>query len=160
VIGGVEHLIDLEGFDLHSEPLEHPPTIRRSVAQVRRQHAGTWITHAAAVLDEAAHSPATNSLASASHTSAMRSITALLVTHQLHSSKRDGIPCMIQQLSQVDASSAAELRAALETRDPPFERANVVLRLAVGRLAVDPGMVQYLQQARAWIRKAQTVRTP
>lgn len=160
VIGGPEHLIDVEGHDVYSQPLEHPPTIRRGVAQVRRQHAGTWITHAAAVLDEATSSAAAIDWVSVSHSSAMRSVTALLVTHQLHNSKHDGIHRMLQQLSQADPAAAAELRATLEKRDPPFQKANAVLRLAAARLASDPGMAPYLQRAQAWLRKAQTVRTP
>jgi hypothetical protein len=160
VVGGVEHLVDLEGVEVYSHPLSNPPTIRRMPAQVRWEHAGTWITHSTAVLEVATSvrgdcgDAYAARLTSAAHASAMRAITALLVTHQLFSSKRDGIRAMLAQLGCVDAKSAQELRAILELADPPFQKAQAVLRLVVQRLGEDPGMTPYLQQAHAWLRKA------
>lgn len=162
VIGGVEHLVDVEGVDVYSHPLTHPPTIRRTPARVRQQHTGTWITHAATVLEEAASGArdgfgATDgraaSLASAAHASVMRAVTALLVSHQLHSSKRDGIPAMLTQLAAVDEETADELERVLKRAVPPLQRACAVLRIVVLRLGRDPGVTPYLQQAQAWLKR-------
>jgi hypothetical protein len=163
VVGGVEHLVDLEGVDLYSHPLSHPPTIRRTPTKVRQQHIGTWITHAAAVLDEATSGAQADSVgtpaargarhASAAHASVMRAVTALLVSHQLHSSKRDGIPAMLTQLASVDVVTAAELETVLKQSTPPFERACAVLQIVVVRLRRDPGVAPHLQQAQAWLEK-------
>jgi len=161
VIGGVEHLVDLEGVDLYSRPLREPPTIRRTPECVRCQHAGTWVYHAVAVLEEAM-APARTALVdapnnaakltAAAHASAMRAVTALLVTHALHSSKRDGIRAMLAQLGSVDAITTAELQAILERADPPFQKAQTVLRAVVERLGREPGMTPHLQQAHAWLK--------
>jgi hypothetical protein len=157
VIGGVEHLVDVEGVDVYSHPLSEPPTIRRAPDCVRSQHAGTWITHAVAVLEEAVssargapHLDATK-LTEAAHACAMRAITALLTIHQLHSSKRDGLPAMLTQLAGADAQAAAELQGVLERAGPPIQKARTVLQIVVGRLGRDPGMTPYLRQAHAWL---------
>ncbi|HEX8674509.1 MAG TPA: nucleotidyltransferase domain-containing protein [Longimicrobium sp.] len=169
VIGGVEHLVDLEGVDVFSQPLSDPPSIRRSPTQVRLQHTGTWITHAAAVLEEATSSEKADSagtpegaarLASAAHASVMRAVTALLVSHQLHSAKRDGIPAMLKQLAGVDPETAAELEAVLRRAGPPFPTACAVLRMVVLRLGSGPGMAPYLNQAQVWLKTAEPGRVP
>jgi hypothetical protein len=157
VVGGVEYLVDREGVDVYARALEHPPTIRRNAEQVRRANAGTWITHASAVLEELAAHPRSRESASAGPASAMRSVTALLVTHQLHSSKRDGIRQMLGQLAAVDSPTAAQLLVSLESAEPPFRKAHAVLRTAVARLAQDPGMLPHLRQARAWLRKVEAL---
>lgn len=157
VIGGVEHLVDLEGVDVYSHPLSHPPSITRSPTQVRHQHTGTWITHAAAVLDEAARGVSSGNpegaarLASAAHASVMRAVTALLVSHQLHSAKRDGIPSMVTQLAEVDPETAADLDRTLRRAGHPFQTACMVLRLVVLRLGRDPVLVPHLHQAQVWL---------
>jgi predicted nucleotidyltransferase len=162
VIGGVEHLVGLEGVDVYSHPLSNPPTLRRTPTKVRQQHTGTWITHAAAVLEEATSSARADSgeepdgaarLSAAAHASVMRAVTALLVSHQLHSRKRDGIPAMLTQLAAVDHETAAGLETVLRRSVPPFQRACEVLQLVVLRLGRDPGVTSYLQQAQAWLRK-------
>jgi predicted nucleotidyltransferase len=162
VIGGVEHLVDLEGVDVYSHPLSDPPTITRTPTRVRQQHTGTWITHAAAVLEEATSSAQADSggmperaarLSSAAHASVMRAFTALLVSHQLHSSKRDGVPAMLAQLAAVDEETAAELERVLRRPVPPFQRACAVLQITLLRLGRDPGVTPYLQQAQAWLKK-------
>lgn len=170
VIGGVEHLVDFEGVDLYSHALSRPPTIRRTPTQVRQQHTGTWITHAAAVLDEATSGAQADSdgtperrearLALAAHASVMRAVTALLVSHQLHSSKRDGIPAMLTQLASVDADTAAELENVLKQSIPPFQRACAVLQMVAIRLGRDPGVTPYLRQAEAWLNKSVVGRVP
>jgi len=169
VIGGVEHLVDVEGIDVFSHPLSDPPSIRRSPTQVRLQHTGTWITHAAAVLEEATAREQADSalapesaarLASAAHASVMRAVTALLVSHQLPSAKRDGIPAMIKQLAAVDPETAAELEAVLRRAGPPFPAASAVLRMVVLRLGSVPGMAPYLNQAQVWLKTAEPARVP
>jgi predicted nucleotidyltransferase len=163
VIGGVEHLVEVEGIDVFSHPLSDPPSIRRTPTQVRLQNTGTWITHAAAVLEEATSreqaEPAGTPegaarLASAAHASVMRAVTALLVSHQLHSAKRDGIPAMLKQLAGVDTETAAELEAVLRRAGPPFQKALAVLRMVVLRLGRVPGMAPYLHQAQVWMKTA------
>lgn len=170
VIGGVEHLVDLEGVDVYSRPLNNRPTIRRTPTEVRHQHTGTWLTHAAAVLKEAVSNSRADSdgtpepggarLASAAHASVMRAVTALLVSHQLHSSKRDGIPAMLTQLASVDADTAAALETVLKRSIPPSHRACAVLQMVVVRLGRDPGVRPYLQQAQAWLKKSGDGRVP
>lgn len=169
VIGGVEHLVDLEGVDVYSHPLSDPPTIRRTPTKIRQQHTGTWITHAAAVLEEAASSAQASSggnleraarLASAAHASVMRAVTALLVSHQLHSSKRDGIPSMLAQLAAVDQQTAFELESVLTRAVPPFQTACAVLQIVLRRLGRDSGVTPYLQRAQAWLEKAGLQRAP
>jgi hypothetical protein len=170
VVGGVEHLVDVEGVEVYMRPLNRRPTIRRTPHQMRRVHAGTWLTHAVDVLVEATAPPAigplradarysrATSIESAIAAASERAVTALLVTHQLHSAKRDGVRAMLAQLHGVDSQTAGEILALLEDTGEPLATGRAILGVVAQRLRRDPAMAPHLKRAETWL--ACTLPTP
>lgn len=149
VIGGVEHLIDVEGVDVHSEPLHRPPEVRSTAAQVRRDHTYGWIRHAMDTLENAfgsqtgaGASGATKSRArrpeAAARDAIERAINAMLVSRGAFGSKRDGTSGMLSKLAATDLKSAAQLHEIACTRPHSLQVANATLQYVVSRIAEDP----------------------
>jgi hypothetical protein len=167
VVGGVEHLMDVEGIDVYTRRMNRPPIIRRTPDQVRRMHAGTWLTHAVDVLVEATALPTIapprpdarysrgKGINSALSVAAERAVTALLVTHQLHSAKRDGVRSMLAQLRAVDPEVAGEVLALLEDTSNPLATARAIVNVVTTTtLRRDPAMAPHLKRVGEWLARA------
>jgi predicted nucleotidyltransferase len=142
VIGGVEHLVDLEGIDLYRAALHRAPQARCSENQVRREHTSGWVQHAADTLDEAIRlksdrTAGGNVAARAKRrtdSAIERALNALLVWHGILGTKADGADAFIEKLSAVDPNTAAELRAILTEAPASTRAAHAVLASVIGRL--------------------------
>ena len=159
VIGGVEHLIDLEGVDIYSDAFRRRPEARCSPDQVRRELAYGWVEHAVDTLDKAVRQEIAVAVRAATRpgpipenpsarSAMLRAITGLLVFHQILSSKSDGTSGMITKLMGADPLVAAQL-GAIAPSEPVFSNAaQTALGIVISRLSDDSRMAPMLQSLR------------
>lgn len=149
VAGSIEFLVDAEGIDVYSRPLERTPRARRTVAQVRREYAAGWITHALRALDAATGENAGVAAAAAVE----RTLHALLMLHGVRASKSDGAQAMLRSLEAVDPAIFAEVRVLLERQHALPLTAREILKAVVARMSRDPGLAPQLRIARVRLAK-------
>jgi hypothetical protein len=144
VAGSIEFLVDAEGIDVYSRPLERAPRVRRTVAQVRREYAAGWITHALRALDAATG----ENVDVAAQAAVERALHALLISHGIRASKCDGAQVMLSSIEAVDPAISLEVRILLGQDDVHSQRAREVLKVIVTRMSRDPGLAPQLRSAR------------
>jgi hypothetical protein len=158
VIGGVEHLVDVQGFTLYTHPLNSPPRVKRTRDQVIRQQMRAWINQAYAAfrasrrsgpgLSELAWAPSPRELVAALD-SVHRSLNVPFVKHQILVQKRDSLAAKLDQLSSVEPDLSGKLRAVIAPERVSARIAQMVLHAttlwAMGDRALAPHLVDLLQ---------------
>lgn len=158
VIGGVEHLVDAQGFTLFTHPLDSPPRVRRTRDQVIRQQMRAWIGQAYVAFRASRSTvrPGRSALASsaspqepvAALDSVHRSLNVPFVKHQILVQKRDSLAEKLDWLSVVEPDLAGKLRAVIAPERVSVRIAQLVLyetaRWAMGDRALAGHMADLL----------------
>jgi hypothetical protein len=145
VFGGVEWQIEHEGVPVFTRPLSRPPLVRRSRDQIRRGYAATWAEHAVRALSAARAGAGAAAAGACVH----RALAALLVLHQLPTSKRDGVSGMLDRVAEVDPAFAAWARGVVGSGHASTAAARAVLVAVLDRIAAEPGAAPYVERLRA-----------
>lgn len=158
VIGGIEHLVDVEGVTVFSRAPSRAPVIRRSPEQVRRDNVIAWIRNALGALDAAVKMESTRAVAAAfppsiggsepARTAVERALNALLVLHQVRASKHMGVEGMLTSLASVDPSAAARITALTGTTAMDVRTAHRVLDTVRRHLGREPLLSSSLGEAK------------
>lgn len=155
VVGGLEHLVDLEGVDVHSQPSHRLPEVRCTSAQVRREHTYGWVRHARETLEHAFETQRSGGVAgpvasasgragAAARNTVLRALNAMLVSHGVHGSKRDGAAGLLSKLAAVNLMSAAQFHEIAFTQPLSLQVARSALQYVVSRVLDDPEMAPLL----------------
>jgi hypothetical protein len=147
VFGGIEWLVDAEGVDLFSIPYTRKPAVRRTPDQVRYGYAATWVDHSLRAL-EAASVPGSLVVAKAAEASIERALAALLVLHQIPTSKLRGAEGMLYQLAHVDPAFS-EWAMGIVARQNAVHSAHSILKGVIERISTDRVAAAYVARARA-----------
>lgn len=166
VIGGVESLVEVEGVEVYSTPSRRAPVTRRTRDQVRRANVGIWIEHAVLALEQARrveHAALLRSSTSAAAWDAGElawqavrcALNALLVAHQVRSTKQDPLDDVLEKLACVEPAFEAALRPRLPAHDGavPAIQAHAVVSAVLHRTLQDPAMERYVGGFRARLAK-------
>lgn len=156
VVGGIESLVETEGVVLYSRPLDRPPVVRRSPDMVRRANVRGWLEHALMALDRAvarAQGPAVvtgqpAAVPDAAHfayKSIRCAINAVLVLHQIRSSKQEDLNVVLARVAGVEPGVADWLRSVLATDQHSIGTAYSVLNGVVRELSQDPPVARLLE---------------
>ncbi|MDB4950446.1 MAG: hypothetical protein JWM27_3095 [Gemmatimonadetes bacterium] len=165
VIGGVERLVDTEGFEVYSRPLTRTSALRRTPDQVRREHVSAWLEHALAALEGTVRLEARAGLRSpvpgepatpeaAACVCVERAVNALLVFHQVEAGKNTGVDGMVALLNGADRSRMQSVMATFAgLQGRASARARRVLGEILRRLGEDAGMRPYLAPSKARLQR-------
>lgn len=151
VIGGVEHLVDLEGINVFHERMKRAPFARCSADQVRRELTYGWVRHAGETLSKAVWVEKRDAARDArplvltldnraAHNAILRGLNSLLVWHQILGFKADGAAGLLAKLQTVDERMAGSLYTTMQTGIMSLSVAHSVLQIVREFLIEDPGM--------------------
>jgi predicted nucleotidyltransferase len=156
VIGGVEHLVDVQGFTLFTHPLDRPPRVRRTREQVIQQQMRAWIGQAYAAFrasrpnlragpSEPVWSPSRQEPVAALD-SVHRSLNVPFVKHQILVQKRDSLTAKLDWLSAVEPDLSSKLRAAIAPERVSARVAQLVLYETTRWAMRDPALAPHLTE--------------
>ena len=140
VLGGLEWLVKHQGRVVFSRPLLRPPRVRRSRAEVLRDHVSTWVDHAVAGVGGAARLASTvprDSLA-LSRLAMERALNAVLVLHQVPA-RGKRLQVLLEQVREVEAHLASSLSPVL-SEDRGHVSAGVFVGAVIDHLMGDAGL--------------------
>ena len=156
VFGGVEWFATTQGVLVYQQELSRPANARKSSEQVRRELMSAWIEHAHGALSRglAADRHIVNEPdAARAHKDRLhlprrcveRCVTAILVLHDRHCFKHEGLDAMLEMLAPLEPQLTARIRAALSRGINPAA-ATAVLRIVVQRVLAEPAAAPYVKK--------------
>jgi hypothetical protein len=156
VVGGPEHLIAAEGFVLHSLAYDRPAVVRRSPDEVRLSNVQTWIRHALLAADRAVVAENAKVIGGTGYaarrdarmlaeSAVERAVNAVLVLHQIHAKKCDGVHGMLDRLSEVEPNTASYVGRLIGGGWQNASVAYAVARAILWHLARVEGMMPLLK---------------
>lgn len=164
VVGGIEHLADLEGVVVYSRPLLNGIALVARPGDVRRENTVFWVRDAAeqlrlgalsshsGVLGASAMSPA-NLL----RRSVERALMALFVAHQIQAStKNRDVHDVLAELDTLEPDLVSRLRETLGPHTPDSIAAHGVLSAVTERLGKDTHLRERLVSVTGFLREIGT----
>lgn len=153
VVGGVESLVESEGVDLFSRPMDRAPIVRRPPEQVRIANTCGWLEDGVAALTRArtagsrpglrlGTAPVADEALFFAEKAVRCAINALFVKHQVLVSKQDSLEVVLARLRGLEPPLASLLEARLGDGGYSPGSAGVVVDAVAERLARDPELAK------------------